>query len=80
VTYPGPWGWEGGIRWNFGSGIPYTRALGSYAYYTPRFVEGGGLDWTGDDDDHGGDRGSDGGDDHGGDENHSGHGGGEDSD
>ncbi len=51
VTYPGPWGWQGGIRWNLGTGTPYTRALGSYAYFSPRYVEGGGLDWTGDDDD-----------------------------
>jgi hypothetical protein len=47
LRYPGPWGWEGGLRWNFGTGIPYTRALGSYVYYSPRYVEGGGLDWTG---------------------------------
>ena len=51
LTYPGPWGWRGGLRWNFGTGIPYTRASGSYAYYSPRYVEGGGLDWTGDADD-----------------------------
>ncbi|MBT8488737.1 MAG: TonB-dependent receptor [Gemmatimonadetes bacterium] len=51
LTYPGPWGWTGGVRWNLGTGIPYTRALGSYAYYQPRYVEGGGLDWTGDDQD-----------------------------
>jgi hypothetical protein len=44
VTYPAPWGWEGGLRWNFGTGIPYTRALGSYVYYTPRNVGGGGLE------------------------------------
>jgi hypothetical protein len=47
LRYPAPWGWEGGLRWNFGTGLPYTRALGSYAYYSPRFVEGGGIDWTG---------------------------------
>ena len=50
LTYPGPWGWTGGLRWNFGTGIPFTRAVGSYAYYSPRYVEGGGLDWTGDGD------------------------------
>lgn len=55
-SYPGPFGWTGGLRWNVGSGIPYTRAIGSYAYYSPRYVEGGGLDWTGD-----GDASSDGG-------------------
>ncbi len=47
LNYPGPWGWEGGLRWNFGTGIPYTRAIGSYAYYSPRFVDGGGLEWSG---------------------------------
>jgi hypothetical protein len=47
LNYPAPWGWEGGLRWNFGTGIPYTRAIGSYAYYSPRFVEGGGLEWSG---------------------------------
>lgn len=46
LRYPAPWGWEGGIRWNFGTGIPFTRALGSFGYFTPRYVEGGGLDWT----------------------------------
>jgi len=47
ISYPAPWGWEGGLRWNLGSGIPYTRAIGSYAYYSPRFVGGGGLVWSG---------------------------------
>ena len=47
LSYPAPWGWEGGLRWNFGSGIPYTRAIGSYAYYSPRFVGGGSLEWSG---------------------------------
>ncbi len=51
LRYPAPWGWEGGVRWNLGSGIPYTRALGSYGYYQMRYVEGGALEWTGDDDD-----------------------------
>ena len=49
LNYPAPFGWDGGLRWNFGTGIPYTRALGSYAYYSSRYVEGGGLEWTGDD-------------------------------
>ncbi len=53
LRYPAPWGWEGGVRWNFGTGIPYTRALGSYGYYAPRYVEGGGLDWTGEPGDDG---------------------------
>ena len=24
MSYPGPWGWTGGLRWNMGTGIPYT--------------------------------------------------------
>ena len=44
LTYPAPWGWQGGLRWNVGTGIPYTRALGSYVYYTPRNVGDGGLE------------------------------------
>lgn len=48
LRYPLPWGWEGGLRWNVGTGTPYTRALGAYAAYTPRVVEGGGrLEWDG---------------------------------
>jgi hypothetical protein len=47
LTYPAPWGWTGGLRWNFGSGTPFTRALGSYEYYSPRTVGGGGLSWAG---------------------------------
>jgi Carboxypeptidase regulatory-like domain/TonB-dependent Receptor Plug Domain len=48
LQFPMPFGWEGGLRWNFGSGVPYTRAIGSYAYYSPRFVDGGGrLEWSG---------------------------------
>jgi hypothetical protein len=49
LRYPLPWGWEGGLRWNFGTGIPFTRAIGSYAYYSPRFVQGGRLEWSGPD-------------------------------
>jgi hypothetical protein len=47
LRYPAPWGWEGGLRWNFGTGIPFTRAIGSYAYYSPRFTGGGRLQWSG---------------------------------
>jgi hypothetical protein len=49
LRYPLPRGWEGGLRWNFGTGIPYTRAIGSYAYYAPRFVQGGRFTWSGSD-------------------------------
>jgi hypothetical protein len=48
LRYPLPMGWEGGLRWNVGTGVPYTRSRGSYAYYSPRFVDGGGrLEWAG---------------------------------
>ena len=36
---------ELGLRWNFGSGLPYTRPLGSYPYLSPRVTAGPGLDW-----------------------------------
>ena len=47
LRYPLPWGFQGGLRWNAGTGTPYTRALGSFAYYSPRYVSGGGLEWSG---------------------------------
>jgi hypothetical protein len=48
VRYPLPWGWEGGLRLNVGTGTPYTRALGAYAAYSPNFAQWGGwLDWAG---------------------------------
>lgn len=48
LRYPLPYSWEGGLRWNFGTGVPYTRALGSYAYYSPQMGESGGrLEWAG---------------------------------
>jgi len=48
LRYPMPWGWQGGLRWNVGTGTPYTRAIGSYAHYSPQFVAAGGrLQWSG---------------------------------
>ena len=47
LSYPAPWGWEGGVRWNLGTGIPYTGVLGSYRYYEPHYVGGRGLEWSG---------------------------------
>ena len=47
LRYPAPWGWEGGVRWNLGTGIPYTDVLGTYQYYETRYVEGRGLVWSG---------------------------------
>jgi hypothetical protein len=52
LRYPLPWGWEGGLRWNLGTGTPYTRALAAYALYSPRYVDRGGrLGWDGADED-----------------------------
>ena len=34
-----PWGLEGGLRWNFGTGLPYTRTLGVFAIYRTRMVD-----------------------------------------
>lgn len=36
---------ELGIRWNFGTGLPFTRPLGSYAYLSPSSLPGAGLEW-----------------------------------
>jgi hypothetical protein len=44
---------ELGVRWNFGTGLPYTRPKGSYAYLSPRVTPGPGLDWDSGEDDSG---------------------------
>jgi TonB-dependent receptor-like protein/carboxypeptidase family protein len=36
-----PRDWEAGLRWNFGSGLPFTKPLGSYLYYEYHIVSGG---------------------------------------
>ena len=36
----GWWGLEGGLRANFGTGLPYTRPLGTFDVYRRRLVEG----------------------------------------
>ena len=38
-------GIELGLRWNFGTGLPYTQPLGSYRYLNPRALPGSGLQW-----------------------------------
>ncbi|HUP89820.1 MAG TPA: hypothetical protein VM100_10725, partial [Longimicrobiales bacterium] len=35
-----PKGWEGGFRWNLGTGLPYTRPIGSYMYFDYRLSDG----------------------------------------
>jgi len=38
-------GLEAGLRWNFGTGLPFTQPLGTYRYLSPRLIPGFGLDW-----------------------------------
>jgi hypothetical protein len=38
-------GIELGVRWNFGTGLPFTRPLGSYVYLSPSTIPGAGLEW-----------------------------------
>ncbi len=37
---PLPWNVRAGLRWNYGSGLPYTRPLGGYIPYTYRLSDG----------------------------------------
>jgi hypothetical protein len=39
--------WDIGARWHVGSGTPYTRPRGSYAYFSPEQTAGGRLRWQG---------------------------------
>lgn len=43
LRIPMPAGLRGGIRWNLGTGLPYTRPLASFAYFSPQNVSGGRL-------------------------------------
>ena len=48
LRLPAVRGWTAGLRLNVGTGTPYTRAVGSYATYQPRFLEDGGRSkWAG---------------------------------
>jgi hypothetical protein len=40
LRFPLPWGIDGGLRFNFGSGLPYTRPLAAYPYYDYRLGQG----------------------------------------
>jgi len=42
------WGVEAGLRWNLGTGLPFTRAVGNYNFYSPSLVDGSRLEWDGD--------------------------------
>lgn len=48
LRFPAPGGWTGSLRWNVGTGLPYTRPLGSFAIYSPDFPsDGGRFFWQG---------------------------------
>jgi hypothetical protein len=54
MRFPLPFSWLGGLRWNLATGTPYTRPLGTYAYFRPRFVDRGGrFSWNQDEGDFG---------------------------
>jgi hypothetical protein len=39
-----PWGIESGLRWNIGTGMPYTRPIGQYGLHDPRGTADGRLE------------------------------------
>ena len=43
LRIPMPAGLRGGLRWNLGTGLPYTRPLASFVYFSPQNVSGGRL-------------------------------------
>ena len=45
LRLPLPAGLRGGVRWNLGTGLPYTRPLASFAYFSPQNMSGGRLTW-----------------------------------
>lgn len=48
LSFPVLSNWSGGLRLNVGTGTPYTRPGGSYAFYQPRFLnDQGRLTWSG---------------------------------
>jgi hypothetical protein len=50
-------GVEAGLRWNFGTGLPYTRPLGSFRYFSQRIAPRSGLQWDPDTEDGAGGQG-----------------------
>ena len=56
LKYELPWGVTSGLRWNFGTGLPYTRPIGKYALYYPRGTDGGRLENSSSFDDDAGER------------------------
>ena len=48
LRLPLPAGLRGGVRWNLGTGLPYTRPLASFTYFSPQNMSGGRLTWQDD--------------------------------
>ncbi len=51
LRFPVPAGIDGGLRFNLGSGLPYTRPVGSHTFYSYRIDDGLLVPQTGEDDD-----------------------------
>lgn len=45
LRFPLPRGWDGGLRWHVGTGVPYTRPLAGYPAFGPRQSRNGTLRW-----------------------------------
>jgi hypothetical protein len=45
LRFPLGRGWDGGLRWHVGSGIPYTQPVASYPIFSPRQTQDGRLRW-----------------------------------
>jgi len=45
LRFPLPKGWDGGLRWHVGTGVPYTRPLAGYPAFGPRQSRNGALRW-----------------------------------
>jgi hypothetical protein len=46
LRFPLGRGWDGGLRWHVGSGLPYTRPVASYPVFGPRQTRDGRLRWV----------------------------------
>lgn len=45
LRFPLGRGWDGGLRWHIGSGIPYTKPIASYPVFSPRQSQDGRVRW-----------------------------------
>ncbi len=49
LRFPMGRGWEGGLRWHVGTGLPYTRPVAAFPFMVPRQSRDGRLRWSPDD-------------------------------